>query len=56
MGTYGKDSGTGGRHTTALGDVLQESVSYGFSIWFGDVGDDPPHGKGPWKFTTQGRQ
>ena len=46
----------GGHHPTGLGDVLQGGGAGGSSIWFGDIGDDPPHGKVPGKFSAQSRQ
>ena len=51
-----KDTGTGGRQPTGLGDVLQGGGTGGPSIWVRDVGDDPRHGKGPGKFPAQGLQ
>ena len=56
LDTDDEDNGMGGRHTTGLRDVLQGGGTGGSSIWVGDVGDDPPHGKGPGKFPSQGRQ
>ena len=56
LGINGKDTGTVGSHPTGLRDVLQDSGAVGYSIWVGDVGDDPLHGKGLVNFPAQGRQ
>ena len=56
LGTYGKDTRTGGRQPTGLGCVLQGGGVGGSYIWVGYVADDSPHGKGPGKFPAQGRQ
>ena len=52
----GEDTGTVGHLPTGLGDVLQGGGAGGYSIRVRDVGDYPPHGKGPEKFSSQGHQ
>ena len=37
-----------------VGDVLQSGDAGSNSSRVGDVGDDPPHGKGHWVVSTQG--
>ena len=52
----GDDNGTGGCQPTFNGGVIQGGGAGNPSIWVGDVGDAPPHGKGPGKFPEQDRQ
>ena len=42
-----------GKHVV-VGDIFQGGGSGGSSLWVGDVGNDPPHGPGPWDFPEQG--
>ena len=56
LDTNGKGTGSEGRQTTGLGDVLQGGGSDGSSVQVRDVVDDTPNGQGPGKFPTQGRQ
>ena len=51
-----KDTGTGGRQPTGLGDVLQGGGTGVSSIRFEDVGNDPTHGKVPEKFLEKGHR
>ena len=57
MGYFGpadKDPGTGGCQPKGLGGVFQGGGTVGADFWFEDVVDDPPHGTGPGKLSTQG--
>ena len=40
--------------TKRVGDVLQGGGAGSTSLWVGDVGDDPLHGRGHWWVSTQG--
>ena len=42
-----------GKHAV-VGDIFQGGGSGSFSIWVGDVGDDPPYGPGPGNVPSQG--
>ena len=42
--------GTGRINHAVVGNLIQVSDTGGLSIWFGDVGDDPPHGPVPGEF------
>ena len=42
-----KDTGMGGCHTKGIEVVFQGGGTGGTPIQVGDVGDYPPHGKGP---------
>ena len=53
--TDGKDTEKGRHHPTGLGGVIKCGGTGGYTIWVGDVGSDPPHGKGPGEFPGQGR-
>ena len=53
LGMYGKNNGTGGRHPTGIGGVLQGCSAGSSSIWFGDMSGETPHRKGPGKFPAQ---
>ena len=56
LGKDDKDTGTGGRQPTGLGDVFQGGGAGGTPIRVGDVGDDTPHGQGPGDFSSQSLQ
>ena len=56
IGIHGKDTGTGWRQTTGLGDVFQGGGAGGTLIWFMDVGDDPLHLQGPGEFSAKSFQ
>ena len=56
LGTAEKDTGTRGRHTTGLGDVIQGNGTGGTPIWVIEMGDDPPHGQIHGGFSSQSFQ
>ena len=54
MGTADKDTGKGGRHLKVAGDVFYYIFVGATSLQVGDVGDDPSHGLGTGRVSTQG--
>ena len=56
MGTDEEDTGTGGRQTTGIGDILQGSGAVGYYIRVWDLGADLSHGKVSGKFPAQVHQ
>ena len=49
-----EDLVTGTGKYAGVRDILKGGSSCGYSLWVGDVGDDPLHGPGPGDFPKQG--
>ena len=47
LGLADKYLGTGRINHAGIRNLIKDSDPGGFSLWVGDVGDDPPHGMGP---------
>ena len=54
MGAVVNNIEKGRGKTKRVGDVLQGGGAVSTSLWVGDVGDDPPYGRGHWEVSTQG--
>ena len=55
LGTADENPGTGGGQSNSIWNVFQGGSTGVVDFGDRDVGDDPRHGTGPGKFSTQGR-